>query len=441
MGGNDTGSLAHKIMISSAFADIVLLLCLLVTIATYVFVSRRDRSYINILTPAFVISIPGYYLLPLFFNHLFGADATTYAYTYVFVTLTAENAAFVYAYTRPSKKLYRLPLRYAYNNFALFAFGFLALAILMYAPVLLQFPEYVLDPRQLYIHTRTGFGINFYISSTLSYLSVILILFSRQSRWVKGSVIVAATAVLALHGSKVQMFSLVVILALFFVYVREWKVKLLPSLLAGAGMGLFVLLLFAATMTFGDNPADVLEEISQYSDYTRNAMLVIDSHFPLQYGRLTLEAQTFGRVPRLLMPSKPTNFGVLYLDDQFFPESLDAEAGAPDFGMGFQYADFGALAIVYLAIFAILRGWLARAFVDRLRHSRHPADFFLVTFLANIAIFPIGGIGWLLPEAFVTAALLCLLSRLGAQKVYRERTVFKPRLAAQAEATNRAGSL
>jgi hypothetical protein len=110
---------------------------------------------------------------------------------------------------------------------------------------------------------------------------------------------------------------------------------------------------------------------------------------------------------------------------------VDADAGAPDFGIGVQYADFGALAIVYLAIFAMLRGWLARIFVDRLRKSRHPADFFLVAFFAEISLFPVGGVGWLLPEALVVAAFLCFVSRVGADNVYRERIVPKAHFVSQ----------
>jgi hypothetical protein len=407
-------------MISSSFADIVLFASLLVSVGAYAFVSKREGSYLNILTPSFVISIPGYYLLPLFFTHVFGTQATPYAFIYIYATLAVENAVFAYVYTRPTRKLIRLPFRYSYSNFGSLSFAFLGLAALMYAPVLLQFPEYLLDPRQIYAHTRTGFGINFYISTTLAYLSVILIQFSDRSHWVKGFVILVAAGLISLHGSKGQLLSLVFLLALFEVYVKGRRFRLLPSLLVGAGLGLFLLLLFAASMALGDGPAEALETISQYSDYTRNAMLIIDSHFPLQYGRLTMEGATFGRIPRLLMPNKPKNFGVMHLDDEFFPEYMDVDAGAPDFGIGLQYADFGVLAIVYLVAFTMLRGWLARIFVGRLGKSRHPADFFLVAFFAEISLFPVGGVGWLLPEALAVAAFLCFASRVGADKVYRE---------------------
>jgi O-antigen polymerase len=413
-------------MISSWLADTVLFASLVLSVGAYVFVSKREASFINILTPSFIISIPAYYLLPLFFAHVFGNDASPYAYIYVYSTLAVENICFAYAYTRPSRGLIRLPLRYSYNNFALLSFVFLGLSVLTYIPILLQFPEYILDPRQIYAHTRTGFGVNFYISSTLAYFAVILIQFSQKSRWVKGFVVLTATAMLSLHGSKGQVLFLALLLALYQIYVKKHKLKFLPALAVSVGLGVLMLLLFAAAMTLGDSASDALEAVSQYSDYTRNAMMLIDSHFPLQYGRLTFEAQTVARVPRVLMPGKPKNFGGLYLDDQFYPDAIDQDQGAPDFGIGVQYADFGIFAIAYLALFAMLRGWLARVFVNRLSYSGHPADFFLVAFLAGISLFPVGAVGWMLPEALIAAFCLRFASTLGASKVYRERVTTRP---------------
>ena len=162
-----------------------------------------------------------------------------------------------------------------------------------------------------------------------------------------------------------------------------------------------------------------MESISNYSDYTRNAMLVIDSHIPLQYGRLTLESNTISLVPRALMPNKPRNFGSFFLTDQLYPEWFDADT-SPAFGVGVQYADFGALAIVYIVLFALFKGWLTRAFVNRLQSYKHPGDLFVVAFLCDVSVFPIG-IGWFLPEALLVAMVLRYLSKLGANRVCLER--------------------
>lgn len=421
-------------MISTSSADLVLLVSLLVSFSSYVYLSKHEGSYLNLLTPSFVPAIPAIYLLPWFFAHVFGTGASPYAFIYVYATVALENVIFVYVYTRPKKKLFRLPFFYSYKNFDVLSYAFLGTAVLMYVPILLQFPEYLLSPRQIYEHTRTGFGVSFYISSTFAYLAVIMVLFSKKNRWLKGAVTAAAAIVLSLHGSKGQVLSLVSVLLLFEVYVRGRKLKFWPSLLVGVGMSVFVLLLFLATMSLGESPADMLEGISRYSDYTRNAILIIDSHYPMQYGKLTMEGEIIGRIPRVLMPDKPRSFGGLRLADQYYPEAMDADAGAPDFGMGVQYADFGAFAIVYLAGFAALRGWLARVFAGRLRFSRHPADFVLFIFMASVSIFAVGGIGWLLPEVLVVAVLLRFASGVGSDKIYRERIIFKPRFGTQAGA-------
>lgn len=408
-------------MISTHLIDGILLVSLLVSVAAYVFVSKHEGSYFNLLTPSLILSIPAYYFLPWFYIHVFGNENSLYAYIYVYGTLAVENVLFAYVYTRPTRKLLRLAVGYSYSNFGSLSLFFLALAALMYLPILLQFPEYILDPRQLYTQTRTGFGVNFFISSAMAYLAAILVLFSRKSRFVKASVVLLASAILILHGSKGQVLSLALLLVLYAVYVRKHKLKMVPALLSGFGLAVLGLLLFAATMVLGDSPGEMLETISSYSDYTRNAMLVIDSNYPRQYGRLTLESNIIGRIPRALMPSKPKSFGAFRLADQFYPEALDADAGAPDFGVGMEYADFGAFAIVYLAMFAILRGYLARIFVQRLNQSSHPSDFVLVAFFSGISIFPVGGVGWLFPEALASALLLRFLSRLGAPEVYHER--------------------
>jgi hypothetical protein len=392
---------------------------LVIVVLAYFALSKREGSSINILTPSFVMTIPAFYLLPFVYFRLFGAGGSTYAHFYVYSALAVELLTFVYAYTRTGDKVVRLPGVSSYSNFGLVSMLSLSIGFLLYVPVLIQFSEFIFDPRQIYTQTRIGFGIQGFVSSTLAYIAVILILFSKHSRAVKVFTILLATGLLSLHGSKGQVLSVVMILLLYYVYVLGRKITFARAMIVYAGTGMIVFLLFAATMSLGEDTADAVEAISKYSDYTRNAMLVIDSHYPLQFGRLTIESNTLGVVPRQLMPGKPKNFGTFALAEEFYPELFDEETGAPAFGVGVQYADFGSLAIVYLALCGLLRGWLARVFVNRLKVTHHPADFFMVAFLADVSLFPIGT-GWLLPEALLVAVFLRWVSRIGARKVYRE---------------------
>ena len=406
-------------MISNGLGNSILLTSLLVVLGAYAFVSRREGSYLNILTPALVVNVPASFLLPLAYNNLFGAEASVYAFAFVYATLALESVLFAYFYTRPRINPIRLPFHYGYDNLGKLALLALGFSALLFAPLLIEFREDILDPRRIYEQTRTGFGVTYYISSTCAYLTIILILFTKQSFVRKTLIIFVSGVVLSLHGSKGQVVSVFFLLILFETYVNRRKLKLLHASLVGVGFALLLVGLFAATMALG-SPLEAVESLSQYSDYTRNAMLVIDSSLPQQFGRLTLESNVLGLVPRALVPNKPKDFGALYLDEKFYPEAMDADKGAPAFGVGLQYADFGFLSIVYLGLFAAFKGWLASGFVCRLKQTRHPADFLVVAFLADVTVFPIG-IGWLLPETLLVAMFLRYVSCFGSGKIYHER--------------------
>lgn len=389
---------------------------LLISLAAYIWLSRREGTFVNILTPGFIIGVPALYLLQLIYIDLTDPGFSSYAYIYVYGTLAVESWAFVLAYKFAGKTV--APVHgYGHRNFTLISLMCLVSGCAVYTPVLLQFPEYLLEPREIYKLTRTGFGHETYVSSILAYLAIIFILFAKRSWLTKTFVVAVASGLLLLHGSKGQVLNVAFLLLLFQVYVRRRQIALLPALACSLAITVVAVLLFAMTMSLGDGPAEALEAIGQYSDTTRNAMLVIDSRFPLQYGRLTLEANLYGRIPRVLMPNKPKNFGVFYLAEEFYPEWFDTDTGSPDFGIGMQYADFGVLALVYLGLFSMLRGWLGGIFVNRLKLTRHPADFFLVAFLAEISVFPLGGAGWLLPEAILMAMFIRFISRIGQPAV------------------------
>ena len=411
-------------MISAGLGISVVIGSLIISAAAYIYLGRREGTYLNVLTPSFINAVAAYYLLQLVYISTVGTGHSTFAYVYVYATLAVESWAFVLGYTYRPKKIARQAGRaaaYAGRNFTILSLTCLALACVIYAPVLVQFRAYLLDPREIYRLTRTGFGHETFVSSTLGYLAVIFILFAKRSWLTKAFVLVVASGLLLLHGSKGQVLNLVFLMVLFQVYVRGRQTPLLPALVRSLAIVGVVLALFAVTMSLGDGPVEAVQAISQYSDYTRNAMLTIDSHLAPQYGRLTMEANIYGRVPRVLMPNKPKNFGPFHLAEEFYPEWFDADTGSPDFGIGVQYADFGAFAIVYLALFAILKGCLARVFVNRLKRTKHPADFFVVAFLAEISVIPLGGAGWLFPEALVAAMLMRFFSGIGPGEAYSER--------------------
>src|SRR5438874_5994453 len=179
-------------MTSNLFPIVVIGLSLSVAVISYLLLSHGDRSYINILTPSFLVGIPAFYLLPIAHIFFFGTDGSAYAYVYVYGTLAFENAIFVYAYTRARKKVARLPFFSSYSNFGWIATACLFAAILLYLPLVFQFREFILDPREIYKATRTGFGLQSFVSSTLAFMSVIFVLFSKRSILAKTVVIAGA---------------------------------------------------------------------------------------------------------------------------------------------------------------------------------------------------------------------------------------------------------
>jgi len=410
-------------VISTGLASSVILISLAISLSAYVFVSRHEGSYVNILTPATLVGVPALYLLPLVYTYVFQTEGTAYAYVYIYGTLAVQNVVFAIVYTRRPSRPIHLPSRFGYKNFWVCSVVCLILAAVVYVPVLLQFPQDILSPRQLYAETRTGFGSSSFTSATFAFLSVIFVLFSGRSRAKKGLVIAANVVVLSLHGSKGQILEVIFFVLLYVLYVKDKRFGLMTSLVGAACISGTILLLFAASMTLGESVVEIVQSVSEYSDYTRNDLLVIDSHMPPQFGRLILEANTISVIPRILMPSKPKNFGAFYLAEEFFPERFDADTGAPAFAIGVHYADFGWLAIVYLAIFSGITGWLARVCVNRLKVTHHPGDLVLVAFMADVTLFPVGGGGWFLPETLLVVFLVRYVSCLGANTVYREHPV------------------
>jgi hypothetical protein len=410
-------------MASLSLASLAVISSMMLSLSAYVFFSRREGTFINLLTPIYLVQIPANYLLQIVYIYLFGTEYSPYAYLYVYGSLAVANWAFVLAYTRRGRQPSPPPHAYGYDNFARISLVCLGLAYAIYAPVLLEFRDFLLDPRQIYQLTRSGYGHETFVSSTLAYSAIIFIFFAKRSWVVKGSLIAAACGLLVLHGSKGQVLNVFLLFLLFQVYVRGQRIAFFPALLRSLVLAGILIGLFAATLPLGGGPVEAVGEISQYSDYTRNAMLVIDSHVPLQFGRLTMEANIYGLIPRVLMPSKPKNFGAFYLVEEFYPEWFDADTGDPDFGIGVPYADFGMLTIIFLVLFAVVNGWLARIFVSRLRLTQHPSDFLVVVFFAGVSLIPVGGSIWLFPETVVLAMIARYVSRIGADRVMRLKSL------------------
>jgi hypothetical protein len=383
------------------FCILASLACL---VATYVYVSVRERSYLNVLTPTFAILVPANYLLELYHLWLFGPSGSQFAYTLMYACYTATFVAFALGYVKTRVPALRLPFtaREATGS-GLASYLVLAAAVALYWPVLSEFRGDLANPRHIYEQTRSGYGVYFFLSTTLCYVALVLLLFkSRLGRLELALFTLMCLVFLWLHGSKGQMLLVVFILAMYWVYVRAKRLSLVSFALFGAALVCVGAVLFLLT-----NPAllldfEDLQGIAGYSDNTRNSMLVIDSDVGPLYGRLSLEEQIYSRMPRPLFPDKKNDFGALYLAEHFFPEAFQRGVGAPAFNFGVELADFGVLALPLLLLESFLGGMLLNMFMKSLRRHQGPGDFIMVLFASGLSMIPLSG-GYLLPESLILA--------------------------------------
>jgi hypothetical protein len=373
-------------------------------VATYVYVSIREGSYLNVLTPTFALLLPANYMLELYHLWLFGPSGSQFAYALMYACYAATFVAFALGYLKMRVPALRLPFTAdeATGN-GLAPYLVLALAVAVYWPVLSEFRGQLANPREIYEQTRSGYGTYFFLSTTLCYLALVLLLFKYRLGRVELTLFTLMCLVfLWLHGSKGQMLLVVFILAMYWVYVRGQSMSLARFALFGAAMTSVGVGLFLIT-----NPAllvdsEDLQGISAYSDYTRNGLLVIDSDIGPLYGRLNLEQQFYSRVPRPLFPDKPNDFGALYLAEHFFPDAFQRGSGAPAFSFGLELADFGVLALPFLLLENFLAGMLLNMFMKGLRRHQGPGDFVMVLFASGLPMIPLAG-AFLLPESLILA--------------------------------------
>jgi hypothetical protein len=380
-------------------------------LAVYIWISISERSYFNVLTPWFVFLLPADYLLEFYHLLVFGPSASTFAYAYLYACYAATFLAFALGYTCFRTGALKLPLsttNASGNGFA--PYLVLACAIALYLPVLIQFRDQLANPRQIYEQTRTGYGVYSFSSTALCLMALVLLLFKRRLTGLELGIFSGiCIAFLWLHGSKGPILSLLLILLMYLIYLRGRRISLTNFAVLGISLAVIGLGLFFITNPGLLLDSEGLEGISAYSDYTRNGMMVIDSDIAPHYGTLTLEQQIFSRIPRPLFPSKPNDFGSLYLAKHFFPEAFQQDSGAPAFSFGIEFADFGVLTLPVEFIFYLIGGILLRFFMTGLQRYRDPGSFILVLYCCGLPMIAVPGCFMLL-ETIVLASFVNLLN-------------------------------
>ena len=369
----------------------IILSSLAIVAAVYLILSWRERNYINVLTPFILVNVPAFYLLELVYQAIADVDGSVYAYLFCYSAYALGFIATAVGYLIfPARRL-PIMLRLPRLRIPFIAFALLLCGVLLYLPVLIEHPQAILSPREIYTVTRTGFGVQFFLSTFLVYLSFIVLLFSRSvGRLALASFVLIALVVIYLHGSKGQILFFFLIALYYLVFVKGWQVSFGRLLVVGGSSLFGMLLLFYVTLP-ANMKEDLLAGIASYSDYTRNAALVVDdTQLEPQWGRLTLEAGVLTAVPRAVFPDKPKDFGSFWLAKRYYPEWFEADTGSPAFGIGVQYADFGPLAIVWHAGAQLLIGMLLKLLVTRLRTGPDAGTFVLLLTLLQVQLIPTG---------------------------------------------------
>lgn len=383
---------------------------LAIILFTYAVVSKRSRSYVNVLTPFLLLQVPTYFVLEAVNVVVQGYSGSRYAYIYLYVTYAVGVIARAIGFLCMPQTRVSLLIRMPVLRLPGIPYGLLALAGALYAPVLVEHLDLLSSPREIYALTRTGYGVQSFLSTCLVYVGFILLLSKPQvSRGSRFLYIVAALAILYMHGSKGQIFAFFLIWLYFAAFVQRRVFDARRLVVLGIGTTILMTCLFY--LTFPDSLRDdLLSSIAGYSsEYTRNATLVIDdSSLDPQYGRLMLEDNFYSFIPRAFYPDKRKDFGSLWLASHYYPARFQDERGAPAFGLGVEYADFGVFAIIYYAGVQLVFGILAKILIDALARRPNPGDFvFLLVFL-DVPLIPTGT-GFPLPMYYLIALLVkCL---------------------------------
>jgi hypothetical protein len=372
-------------------AAIALGTSLALIVAIYFAFSRRYGSYVNVLTPFMLLGVPSYYILEGFNLALLGYRGSVFAYVYIYATyavgLLARAVGYLVVPARYVPAFIRLPsLRIAGLPYLL-----LAVAFALYAPILIAHSDLLSSPREIYEVTRIGYGIQSFLSTFIVYIGFIVLLFRRYRRLWTVLFAVPALGLLYLHGSKGQVFGFFLIWLYFVAFVqrRRFAMGRLISLCAVSTVAILSLFYVTEPASFRE---DLLESVVSYAaEYTRNAVLVIeDDTLEPQYGRLTLEGSYYGLIPRQFFPDKRKDFGPLWLASRYYPGRFQHEHGAPAFGLGLLYADFGVFAIFYYAVSELLSGMMLKMLAVRLEMRPDAGTFLLFLAFMDVALIPTG---------------------------------------------------
>lgn len=388
----------------------IVIVGLVLALSIYGYFCVKTGMLVNIYTPIFIVLIPSRYVLELIYLLLNGQEGSDYGYFVVFSLYTIELLGLVFGYlliTRSTTFKFIQTNRISPG----WAWFLLLVAFLVYLPVLLEFREFITQPREIYTRTRTGYGLYFFGSLFFANLAFVAFLFA-EIRRLSSRVIffLALFFIVGTHGSKGAFVTLFFVFVLYMVYIKNVRQSLGKTFRYVTAFFIVMVLLFYVSLP-ESMKLNFFNGIVNYSDYTRHGVMVIDNPPKVQYGKLILEDNWISFIPRAIYPQKPKDFGSFFLAKYYFPEWFYGDTGSPAFGVGVYYADFREAAFVILFLISLLVGALAKLFLNRMRKFRSASDFIMLLFFAGVPLLNLGT-GYLFFPHLVLTCLFVIFVKL-----------------------------
>lgn len=376
------------------------------TIVLYALYSRRVGSAVNAisiftglkLVIEFVLEPLGY-LLDLF-DYRFSAMLMVYSLS--FCAYAAFIAGLMLIEHRPPP-VRRITL----PNYLFVAWILLIAAWAVYVPILIEFREFLTDPRQIYEQTRVGYGFSTYGSALLTFCAYIVYLMSSK----KGGIAFYAALLLliTLKGAKGHFFVLIGIFVIAKVHLEGFRYSVTRSAVYSMLAAVATLYLFA--FTYRGEISNIFVTIAGYSDYNRNAALVVEDGTLGGYGgQITAESLWIPKVPRAFWPEKPLVFEEFRLAAQYYPEWFALQTGSPSFGFGIYLADFGWFSFPIVALVYLVSGYILGVALGGMSRAPNVFNFLLSCYLAGNNLLLLGNGMYLIEHAIIGGMLLFILN-------------------------------
>lgn len=204
------------------------------------------------------------------------------------------------------------------------------------------FLNWLYDPRTGYQYYRVGYGLHYALSLTFLSLSFSFGLLRIKSEF--KALILSIVYVLFVYfwGSKGFIISFFIFLLIYLWFLGG---RLLVPISITGGLSVFILVLVNLSSSYGGLDID---RFFSYFDHYVNSSLYYREYFTgnirLFYGELML-TDAWSLVPRGVYPEKPFVYGLLHINEIFFPGA--AKLGhTPAFGGPVMaFADFGLLGV------------------------------------------------------------------------------------------------